>query len=437
MSIEWLSIAILVGLFALLAAGVPLAFATGAIAVTMALTLFGPNSLGIIANQVYEFVNTYALVAVPLFMLTGVLLERAGVAEAVFRALHVWSGRLRGGMAVGTIAAAAVLAAMVGVIGAEIVMLGIVALPAMLKRGYSRSLALGTICAGGSLGALMPPSVVLIFYGVLAGVSISQLFLAAVVPAVLYALLYSSYILVRSYLQPSLAPPAPPEELDMPVLEKVRLAQGFVIPLLIIAALLMSLYLGIATPTEAAAIAVLAAGLTCLARGKLSRQTLISSLTDTGSAIGRLVYIFLGASALISFYNFAGGTRYLSGLIVGIDLPPLGIIIIMMLILFVLGFVLDFIGILFLTMPIFLPIVSELGFDLVWFGILFTMNMQMSFLTPPFGPAVFYLKTVTPPDITLGQIFQSVWPFVGLQFLGLVLIVVFPEITLWLPGQMR
>ncbi len=437
MSIEWLSITILVGLFALLAAGVPLAFATGAIAVTMALTLFGPNSLGIIANQVYEFVNTYALVAVPLFMLTGVLLERAGVAEAVFRALHVWSGRLRGGMAVGTIAAAAVLAAMVGVIGAEIVMLGIVALPAMLKRGYSRALALGTICAGGSLGALMPPSVVLIFYGVLAGVSISQLFLAAVVPAVLYAVLYSSYILIRSYLQPSLAPAAPEEELDMPVLEKVRLAQGFVIPLLIIAALLMSLYFGIATPTEAAAIAALAAGLTCLARGKLSWQTLISSLTDTGSAIGRLVYIFLGASALISFYNFAGGTRYLSGLIVGIDLPPLGIILIMMLILFVLGFVLDFIGILFLTMPIFLPIVSELGYDLVWFGILFTMNMQMSFLTPPFGPAVFYLKTVTPPDITLGQIFQSVWPFVGLQFLGLVLMVVFPEITLWLPAQMR
>jgi len=437
MSIEWLSITILVGLFALLAAGVPLAFATGAIAVTMALTLFGPNSLGIIANQVFEFVNTYALVAVPLFMLTGVLLERAGVAEAVFRALHVWSGRLRGGMAVGTIAASAVLAAMVGVIGAEIVMLGIVALPAMLKRGYSRALALGTICAGGSLGALMPPSVVLIFYGVLAGVSISQLFLAAVLPAILYALLYSGYILVRSYLQPSLAPPAPKEELDMPLLEKARLAQGFVIPLLIIAALLMSLYLGIATPTEAAAIAAVAAGLTCLARGRLTWRTLTSSLTDTGAAIGRLVYIFLGASALISFYNFAGGTRYLSELIIGIDLPPLGIVLMMMLILFVLGFVLDFIGILFLTMPIFLPIVADLGFDLIWFGVLFTMNMQMSFLTPPFGPAVFYLKTVTPPDISLGQIFQSVWPFVGLQLIGIVLLVLFPEIALWLPGQMR
>jgi len=437
MSIEWLSITILVGLMALLALGVPLAFATGAIAVTLALSLFGPNSLGIIANQIYEFVTTYALVAVPLFMLTGVLLERAGVAEAVFRALHVWSGKLRGGMEVGTIGAAAVLAAMVGVIGAEIIMLGIVALPAMLRRGYSRYLALGTICAGGSLGALMPPSVVLIFYGVLAGVSISQLFLAAVVPALLYTVLYTTYILGRSYLQPSIAPPAPPEELDIPLWEKVKLAQGFVIPILIIAGLLMSLYLGVATPTEAAALAAVAAAITCFLRGKLSWNNLQSAFKETGSALGRLVYIFLGASALISFYNFAGGTTYLSGLIQGIDLPPLGIVLVMMLILFVLGFVLDFIGILFLTMPIFLPIVSGLGFDLIWFGVLFTMNMQMSFMTPPFGPAVFYLKTVTPPDITLGQIFQSIWPFVGLQFIGIVLVVVFPELALWLPSQMR
>lgn len=437
MSIEWLSLTILAALIVLLTAGVPLAFATGAIAVTMALTMFGPASLGIIANQIFEFVNTYALVAVPLFMLTGVLLERAGVAEAVFRALHIWSGRLRGGMAVGTIGAAAVLAAMVGVIGAEIIMLGIVALPAMLKRGYSKSLALGTICAGGSLGALMPPSVVLIFYGVLASVSISQLFLAAVLPALLYVTLYTSYILIRSYLQPSLAPPADMDELDMPLIEKIKLAQGFAIPVLIIVALMSSLYLGIATPTEAAAIAALAAAITCWAMGKLSWKNLRSALVDTGSALGRLVYIFLGASALISFYNYAGGTTYLSGLIQGVDLPALGIIIMMMMILFVLGFFLDFIGILFLTMPIFLPVVSALGFDLVWFGILFTMNMQMSFMTPPFGPAVFYLKTVTPPDISLGQIFKSVWPFVGLQFIGVMLVVLFPDIALWLPSQMR
>lgn len=437
MDIEWISLAILAGLAVLLAAGVPLAFATGAIAVTMALTLFGPGSLGIIANQVFEFVNTYVLVAVPLFMLTGVLLERAGVAEAVFRALHVWSGRLRGGMAVGTVGAAAVLAAMVGVIGAEIIMLGIVALPAMLKRGYSRSLALGTICAGGSLGALMPPSVVLIFYGVLAGVSIGQLFLAAVVPALLYVSLYTGYILIRSHLQPSLAPPPPPDELDMALIEKVKLAQGFAIPLLIIIVLMSSLYLGIATPTECAAIAVVAAALTCWARGRLNWETLRSSLAETGSALGRLVYIFLGASALISFYNYAGGTRYLSGLIQGVDLPAIGIILMMMALLFLLGFFLDFIGILFLTMPIFLPIVDALGFDLMWFGILFTMNMQMSFMTPPFGPAVFYLKTVTPPEISLGQIFRSVWPFVGLQAVGVVLVVVFPEIALWLPSQMR
>lgn len=437
MSIEWISICILAALFALLMAGVPLAFATGAIAVTMALTLFGPSSLGIIANQIFEFVNTYALVAVPLFMLTGVLLERAGVAEAVFKALHIWSGRLRGGMAVGTIGAAAVLAAMVGVIGAEIIMLGIVALPAMLNRGYSRSLALGTICAGGSLGALMPPSIVLIFYGVLAGVSISKLFLAAVLPAILYVALYTGYILIRSYLQPSIAPPAAEDEIDMPFLEKLKLAQGFAIPVLLIVALMTCLYMGIATPTEAAAIAALAAGLTCFLRGRLSLPTLFGSLMETGSALGRLVYIFLGASALISFYNYAGGTTYLANLIQGVDLPPLGIILMMMGILFLLGFFLDFIGILFLTMPIFLPIVAGLEFDLIWFGVLFTMNMQMSFMTPPFGPAVFYLKTVTPPEISLGAIFKSVWPFVGLQLIGVTLVVLFPEIATWLPSQLR
>lgn len=423
-------------LVALMVTGIPLAFATGLTAVILVLVLFDPGMLYIIPSRIFTLMNNYALIAVPLFVLMGCILERAGTIERLFRALHIWSGRLRGGLAVGTLLASTILAAMVGVIGAEIVVLGLICLPAMLARQYNKHMALGVICAGGSLGTLLPPSIVLIIYGLVAQVSISKLFMAAVVPGLLLAGLYITYVLVRCYLNPALGPLAPREELDMPMLEKLGLARSLILPLALITAVLGSLYLGIATPTETAAIGVLGALLICLTQGTLTWEMVKDSLQKTGSTVSMLTWIFFGASALVAVYTLAGGTSFLQGAITGLPVHPLVTIVIMMAILMVLGAFIDWIGIVLLTMPIFVPVVEQLGMDPIWFGVLFTMNMQISYLTPPFGPAAFYLKAVAPDDVSLGDIFRSVVPFIGLQIIGLSLVLFFPGIAQWLPSML-
>lgn len=437
MSGEIVSLVTVGTLLLLLVTGIPLAFATGITAVILTLWLFDASSLYFIVSRAFTLMNNYALISVPLFVLMGCILERAGVVERLFRALHIWSGRLRGGLAVGTLLASTILAAMVGVIGAEIVVLGLVCLPAMLARDYDRGLALGVICAGGSLGTLLPPSIVLIVYGLVAQVSIGNLFLAAFLPGLLLASLYIAYVLFVCYRAPEKGPLAAKEELDMPFVEKLYLARELVLPLGLIVVVLGSLYSGIATPTETAAIGVLGAMLIAAFHRKLTWEAVYESVKITGSTVAMLTWIFIGASALVGVYTLAGGTSFLQQTISALPLPPLGTVLVMMCILLVLGCFIDWIGIVLLTMPIFVPVVRDLGFDPIWFGILFTINMQISYLTPPFGAAAFYLKAVTPPEITLGEIFRSVVPFIFLQLIGLVAVMAFPGIALWLPGFMQ
>lgn len=424
-------------LLALITTGIPLAFATGATAVILSAWLFGFQSLYLVPSRIFTLMNNYALISVPLFVLMGCILEGAGVVERLFHALHVWSGRLRGGLAVGTLVASTILAAMVGVIGAEIVVLGLVCLPAMLKRQYDRRLAVGVICAGGSLGTLLPPSIVLIVYGLVAQVSIGDLFLAAVLPGLLLVGIYLVYVLVLCYRNPELGPLAPDEELAMGVGEKLLLGRALILPLALIAVVLGSLYLGIATPTETAAVGVLGAMLIALVHGRLTWPMVREAVKTTGSTVAMLTWIFFGASALVAVYTLAGGTAFLQGAITGLPVPPLVTVGLMMLILIVLGCFIDWIGIVLLTMPIFVPVIRQLGLDPIWFGILFTMNMQISYLTPPFGAAAFYLKAVAPPEIELSDIFRAVLPFIGLQFVGLMLVLFFPEIALWLPSLLK
>ncbi|NDW06436.1 TRAP transporter large permease [Jiella pacifica] len=436
MSGEWLSLLTLGLLLVLLVTGMPLAFATGLTAVILTLSTFGPNALYLIPSRMLTLMGNYALIAVPMFVLMGCLLEKAGIVERLFHALHVWSGRLRGGLAVGTLLTSTILAAMVGIIGAEIVVLGLVCLPAMLARKYDRGLALGVICSGGSLGTLLPPSIVLIVYGLVAQVSIGELFLAAVLPGLLLAGLYIAYVVVICYLHPEKGPLADAADLDMPIGEKVALGRALILPLLLIGVVLGSLYTGIATPTETAGIGVLGALILVFVNGKFSFGMMGDVLKQTGSTVAMLTWVFFGASALVGIYTLGGGTSFLQGMITDLPLPPLGIVVVMMLILIVLGAFIDWIGITLLTMPIFVPIIRELGYDPIWFGILFTMNMQISYLTPPFGPAAFYLKAVAPPDVTLGEIFRSVVPFVLLQVLGLAIVLLFPQLTQFLPAMM-
>jgi TRAP-type mannitol/chloroaromatic compound transport system permease large subunit len=380
----------LAGISLLLAIGVPLAFTTGAVAMVAALLAFGPNSLTLIASRTYSLVSEFVLVAVPMFILMASILERSGVARDLFKAMHLLAGGLRGGLALQTMAVAVVMAAMTGIIGGEIVLLGLIALPQMLRLGYDRKLAIGVVCAGGSLGTMIPPSIVLIVYGLTAGI-------------------YAAYILLRCHLDPSLGPPAPPEERQIPLAEKLALARGLLIPLLVVVWVLGTIYAGIASVSEAAGMGVLGAMASALVRRELTWEIVRHSLYRTMTTCGMLLWLTFGANALIGVYNLMGGTRFIQDLMTGLPISPVSIVLIMMLILIVLGLFMDWIGILLLTMPIFVPIVVALGFDPVWFGVLFCMNMQISYLTPPFGPACFYLKSVAPPDIELGEIFNAMW----------------------------
>lgn len=436
MSIEWITGLMILAFMAILAAGLPLAFATGAVAVMFALGLFGVDSLNLIVSRVFTLMGNYVLVSVPLFILMACILERAGVAEELFRAVHVWSGRLRGGLAVAVIISCAIMAAMVGVIGAEVVTMGVVALPAMLSRRYDKDLALGSICAGGGLATLIPPSVVFIMYGLTAGVSVGQLYMAGVVPGLMLAGFYIAYIVTRSYLQPELAPAASEEERNIPLTQKLALLLGLILPGLVAFGVLGSLYAGLATPTEAAGVGCLGAFVAAAVNRRLTWANVSRAVVDTTKVTCMLYWLFFGASALIGVYTLAGGTNFMKQTITTLPIGPWGVLILMQIVWIILGCLIDWIGILLLTAPIFVPIIESFGFNTVWFGVLFCMNMQISYLSPPFGPAVFYLKGVTPPEITIGDIFHSIWPFIALQMVALTLVMAFPQLALWLPSLM-
>jgi len=435
-SIEWLSLLFAAVFGAVLLTGLPLAFATGAVAVVFALALFGWPGLTLVVSRVFTLMGNYVLVSVPLFVFMACVLERAGIAEAIFRAAHVWAGRMRGGLAVAVIVSCGLMATMVGVIGAEIVTMGVVALPAMLARGYKKELALGCICAGGGLATLIPPSVVLIMYGLTAGVSIGELYTAGVVPGLMLGAMYIAYIIIRCRFRPDFAPPASEAELAISLGEKVAMLRELMLPALVAFGVLGSLYFGWATPTEAAGVGVLGAVIAMTVNGKFSWAKLRLAAEDTAKVTVMLYWLFFGSSALIGVYTLAGGTKLIQDIMTALPVGPIGVIILIQVIWIVLGCFIDWIGILLLTAPIFVPVGVALGFDPVWMGILFCMNMQISYISPPFGPAAFYLKGVTPADITLADIFGSIWPYLAIQFVALGLVIAFPQIALWLPGTM-
>lgn len=427
LGIGWGTIVMFVLMVGLLLTGMPLAFVTLLVALIFALGWFGPMSIPLITSRVYSFVMNFVFVSVPMFVLMAAILDRSGIARDLFDAMKLFAGRIRGGVAVQTVFVSVVLAAMSGIIGGEIVLLGLIALPQMLRLGYDRSLAIGVVCAGGSLGTMIPPSIVLIIYGLTANVSIGELFTAAFIPGFMLAMFYVVYILARAYFTPHVVPPADPT----PILthEKFRLLKGLALPILVVFIVLGSIYGGIASVTEASAIGVGGVVLSTILRGEFSFALLRESAMQTLATVGMIVWIGIGATAIVGVYNLMGGVNFVSGLITGISDNPTVIILFMMLILFVLGAFLDWVGIALLTMPIFVPIIKSLGMDPVWFGVLFCMNMQVSFLSPPFGPAAFYLKSVAPPGITLGVIFKSLLPFIILQMLGIAVLIAFPGIT--------
>ncbi|WP_417211119.1 TRAP transporter large permease subunit [Antarctobacter sp.] len=443
MDLGTISVIMVVLLIALMMTGMPLGIVTLLVSVIMAVGFFGPRGLFLVSSNAVGLLEHYSLVAVPFFVLMASILERAGIAEDLFDAMSIFAGNLRGGVAVQTTVVAVILAAMSGVMGGEIVMLGLVALPQMFRLGYDRKLSIGLICASGALATLIPPSIIMIVYGLSAEVGIGELFMAGALPGIMLAVFYAGYVLIRVNLNHSLAPTAA-EVAQITGTEK-KLSKDRMIAvglcILLIGAVMGSIYGGVASVTEAAAVGCIGALIVAAVRNKFNWEVLSAAMLGTMTTVGTIIWLVLGAVSFVGIFNLVGGGEFMRSLFLDLGLSAMGTVIVMMLILMVLGTFMEWIAIVLITVPVFAPVVMTLAPDLgltedqakIWFGILFVMNIQIYFLSPPFGPACFWLKSVAPKDVTLQEIFVAVLPFIGLQILGLFLVMYFPQIALFLP----
>ncbi len=436
MSIELITLLIVATFVILLVAGLPLAWTMGATAVIFTLILFGPSVMVMPVSRVFRLMMNYVLVACPLFIFMATILQQSGVADDLFKAVHVWSGRFRGGLAIGTIISCTLMAAMVGIIGAEIVTFGLIALPGMLERKYDYRIALGSICAGGGMATLIPPSVVFIVYAMMAGASVGELFIGGIFPGLVLAALFIAYIVIACWLKPEMAPAASEEERRIPLMEKLALLKGLIMPGILAVVVLGSIYTGVATPSEAAGIGCVGAVSSAAYNRKLSWAGVKGAVYETAKVTAMLYWLLFGAQCIIGVYALAGGDQFVKNAVMALPFGKWGIIIGMQLIMIFLGMFLDWVGIVFLTMPLFVPIIEELGFSKVWFGVVFCMNMHISYLSPPFGPSIFYLKSVLGEEISVVDIYRANLPYLWLTFVALAITVVFPQLSLWLPAQM-
>jgi len=429
----WLPIAILfAGLFFGLALGLPMAFTLGGTAVIVALIFLGPGTLAFTALATLSYMRSLIMIAMPLFILMAVVLERSGIADSLYTAMLQWMGPLKGGLAIATVFICTMIAAMSGVSTAGVVTMGIIALPIMLRLGYNKTIAIGPILAGGALGILIPPSISFIIYGMLTKTSIGRLFAGGLIPGLILSFLYGSYIGIRCHLKPELGPALPKEE-RVSFGQKIALSRGLILPILLIVSVLGSIFAGIASPTEAAAVGAFGAIVCAAINRRLNWQMMKEALYRTITVSGMIMWIIFGAMSFANIFVSTGGSNLIKEAILSLEVTPFVIVLIMMLTYFILGCVVDEVTMLFLTIPIYMPILISLGYDPVWFGVLFIVNMQVGYLTPPFGFTLFYMKGVAPPGVTMMDIYRSILPFIGLQTIGLLLVLFFPQLALWLP----
>ena len=420
--------------FVLLLAGFPVAFSLGGISL-LVLWLVEPQFLGFFPSRVFGVMSNQLLMAVPLFVYMGVMLERSGLAEELLETMALLFGRLRGGLAVSVIVVGALLAASTGIVGATVVTMGLLSLPTMLKRGYSPAVAAGTISSSGTLGQIIPPSIVLVLLGDQLQVSIGDMFIAALGPGLALVGLYLLYVLVLGAARPKLAPAMPAEELAAfrGWAAVKRTLASLLPPLFLIVAVLGSIFAGIASPTEAAAVG--AAGATALTflKRKLTLETARKVMRETVYLTCMVFIILVGATAFGLAFRGLGGDRYLQDLVTQAGLSPQGFLLVFMLVVFVAGFFIDFIEITFILVPVAYPLFLLFDVDLLWVGVLIAINLQTSFLTPPFGFSLFYLKGVAPPEVRTVDIYRGIIPYVAIQLVGLALVYFVPEIATWLP----
>lgn len=440
LSPEIVAILMSAGLLLVIFTGYPLAIGIGIVPLVVGYLAFGTSVVPLMYSQVFHILHNYILLAVPLFIFMGNMLGRSGIAERMYDALYLWFSGFRGGLAIVTVLLGTILAACVGVLAASVTMLTAVALPAMMKRGYDKGLASGAICAGGSLGILIPPSVMLVIYGPMAQISVGKLFMGAMLPGLLLSLLYCTYIALRSLFQPKIAPPVPTEErAAISFTRKTVMLMIAVFPtVFIILSVLGTIFLGIAPPTEAAAIGALAATILAIAYRKFSWEVLKDVALQTLKLTSMVMLIGGLAVAYTGVFLSAGAGKVVEAIVLAAPGGRWGAFAVVMFIYFIMGFFIEWLGILFIMVPILAPIAPILGFDPVWFGMMICVNLQMSFLTPPFAFAIFVIRGVAPPEfgLTTADIIRGVIPFVILIMIALVLCAVFPEIILWLPSIM-
>jgi len=441
MSLEFMTVAMFVTLIVCIAFGHPLAYTLAAVATLFGLIDNGWNFAGLFdmfANNTWGLMNNYVLVAIPLFILMAQLLDRSKVADKLFETLFVVLGGLKGGLGLAVVVVCTVFAATTGIIGASVVAMGLLATPALMRKGYQKELSSGIICAAGTLGILIPPSIMMVVYGGLTGMketSVGNLFAGSILPGLLLASLYFVYIFVRCTINPTLGPPISREEASKwSVLQKTMLTlKSMIPPLALILAVMGTILAGIATPTEAAALGALGALVLAGFNGKLNWTVLRESAYSTMKTTSMVMMLFIGGKFFSTVFLFMGGGDVVADVLVGSGLNEWVVLLIMMGIVFMMGMFIDWAAILLVTVPIFMPIANEIGFDPLWFSILLCVNLQTSFLTPPFGYALFYFKGVAPEGYTMGHIYRGIIPFVLLQLTGMVILVVFPGLVTWLP----
>lgn len=439
LSPEALTAVMIGGIFVGVLTGFPLAFVVGSVGLIVGYVLLGPQSLEILYGRLYSLSLNYPLLAVPLFTFMGVVLQKSGIADGLFDALYLWLGGFRGGLAVATLLFGTVLAACLGVITAAVTMLTLIALTPMVRRGYDKSIAAGAVCAGGTLGILIPPSVMLVIYGPMAQISVGKLFMAAVFPGLLLSLLYCGYVAIRCFLQPDMGPAIPVQDRQVSFAVKTKmLIYSLFPPAILILSVLGAIFFGVAPPTEAASVGAFTAVLLAIFYRRFSFGMLKDAALETLRVASFVLMIGCLSFAFVGVFISLGGADVVSRVILAAPGGRWGAFIAVMFVVFILGMFIDWIGIVFIMVPILAPIGPQLGFDPLWFGMMICVNLQMSFMTPPFAVAIFVCRGTAAPElgVSMSDVIRGVFPFVGLIIIGLVLCTLWPDIILWLPGKM-
>jgi tripartite ATP-independent transporter DctM subunit len=418
-----------------LLSGYPVSFTLGGLSVIFGVIVFGFDFFQLLPLRIWGIMNNYVLIAVPLFVFMGVMLEKSGLAEELLETMALLFGKLKGGLAISVLVVGALLGASTGIVGATVVTMGVLSLPVMLKRGYKPQSASGIIMASGTLGQIIPPSIVLVLLGSVLNVPIGNLFMASVFPGVILVLLFLLWIITLTFIKPESVPAMPDEELEkFKGSQKVKkILNAFLLPSILVVAVLGSIFAGIASPTEAAGVGALGAVILTLLRGQFSLAVLKNVMLRTTSLTSMVFMILVGAAAFGLVFRGLHGDRILADIILSSQLEAHHFLAIVMAAIFICGFFIDFIEITFIIVPIVAPIFIHLNIDLVWIGVLIAMNLQTSFLTPPFGFSIFYLKGVAPPEVTTSQLYRGVIPYVIIQLVALLFVILFPDIALWLP----